>query len=80
MTDEYAENEKVFGRWQPRMLQTHEAAVAVMHLLSNSPNNLDQGLFELNVGGTAEQTELVWARRSIEIRDEESRGRLVFTG
>ena len=26
MTGEYAENPKVFGRWQPRMLETHEVA------------------------------------------------------
>ncbi len=28
MTDEYADNPKVFGRWQSRMLETHEAARA----------------------------------------------------
>src|SRR5690242_13474460 len=28
MTDEYAANPKVFGRWQPRMLETDEAAEA----------------------------------------------------
>ena len=24
MTDEYAENEKVYGRWQPRMLENNQ--------------------------------------------------------
>ncbi|MDP6708308.1 MAG: SDR family NAD(P)-dependent oxidoreductase [Alphaproteobacteria bacterium] len=79
MTEEYSENERVFGRWQPRMLETHEAAAAVAQLLSQSPESLDQGLFELNVGGTPERTELEWAHRVIEVRDEGSRGNLVFT-
>ena len=34
MTDEYASNPKVFGRWQPRMLETHEAAQAFLQLLT----------------------------------------------
>ena len=79
MTDEYSENEKVFGRWQPRMLETFEAAAAVTQLLSQSPESLDQGLFELNVSGTPERAEVAWTRRTIEVRDEETHGNLVFT-
>ena len=79
MTEEYSENERVFGRWQPRMLETHEAAAAVTQLLSQSPESLDQGMFELNVSGTPESTELEWAQRAIEVREVGSRGRLVFT-
>jgi hypothetical protein len=29
MTEEYADNPKVFGRWQPRMLEPYEAAHGV---------------------------------------------------
>jgi NAD(P)-dependent dehydrogenase (short-subunit alcohol dehydrogenase family) len=78
MTEEYSENEKVFGRWQPRMLETHEAAAAVTQLMSQSPESLDQGMFELQVGGTIERTELEWAHRMLEVREEGSRGSLVF--
>ena len=34
MTEEYAGNPKVFGRWQPRMLEPFEAARAVAELLA----------------------------------------------
>jgi hypothetical protein len=49
MTNEYAENPKVFGRWQPRMLETHEAAEAFMQLLAQ-PNEVTRGgMFEVLV-------------------------------
>jgi len=79
MTEEYSENEKVFGRWQPRMLETHEAAASITQLMSQAPETLDQGLFELNVSGTVEQTELEWLHRAIEVRDEGTRGKMVLT-
>lgn len=79
MTDEYADNPKVFGRWQPRMLDTHEAAAALALLLSRPTEFLDQGLFELSVAGTVERVELDWIRRSIDVREEGSGGKLVFT-
>lgn len=47
MTDEYAGNEKVFGRWQPRMLETHECAEAFNALLARPKEETDQGMFEL---------------------------------
>ena len=78
MTEEYAQNEKVFGRWQPRMLEPHEAAAAVTQLLSEPAESLDQGLFELNVAGTAERTEVEWVQREIQVHDSEPRGSLVF--
>lgn len=49
MTDEYADNEKVFGRWQPRMLETHECAEAFSQLLSRPDEELHSGMFELMV-------------------------------
>lgn len=79
MTQEYSDNEKVFGRWQPRMLETYEAAAAITQLMSQSAETLDQGLFELNVSGTSEKTELEWAHRVIEAREEGTRGSMVFT-
>jgi hypothetical protein len=49
MTNEYAENPKVFGRWQPRMLETYEAAEAFMQLLAQ-PNDVTRGgMFEVMV-------------------------------
>jgi NAD(P)-dependent dehydrogenase (short-subunit alcohol dehydrogenase family) len=70
MTDEYANNPKVFSRWQPRMLETNEAAEAFMHLLSRSQSELDQRIFELMVEGTAENMRLTWKRVSLDIREE----------
>jgi NAD(P)-dependent dehydrogenase (short-subunit alcohol dehydrogenase family) len=49
MTDEYAENEKVFGRWQPRMLETHEATQAFLQLLARPPEETNHGMYELLV-------------------------------
>lgn len=52
MTDEYSENEKVFGRWQPRMLETHECAEAFAQLMARSDEELANGMFELMVDRT----------------------------
>ncbi len=62
MTDEYAENEKVFGRWQPRMLEPHEAAEAFLQLLAQDQSTTDQTNFELMVGGTPSETTVNWAQ------------------
>jgi NAD(P)-dependent dehydrogenase (short-subunit alcohol dehydrogenase family) len=70
MTDEYAENPKVFGRWQPRMLETHEAAEALLQLLARSGDELDQGMFELLVGGSVDQVRVTWKRVHLDLREE----------
>lgn len=70
MTDEYADNPKVFGRWQPRMLETHEAAKACMQLLARPQAELNQGLFELMVGGSAEKAEVSWKRVRLDVIEE----------
>jgi NAD(P)-dependent dehydrogenase (short-subunit alcohol dehydrogenase family) len=70
MTDEYANNPRVFGRWQPRMLETHEAAAAFMRLLSRPHSELDQGLFELMVEGTADNVSVTWKKVILDIREE----------
>ena len=78
MTEEYSENEKVFGRWQPRMLETFEAAAAVNQLMSQPVEELDQGWFELNVGGTVEKTELEWSKRTMQVSSEPTKNKMTF--
>lgn len=70
MTDEYAENSKVFSRWQPRMLETHEAAEAFMQLLARPRDELNQGMFELLVEGSAEEVRVTWKKVHLDLREE----------
>jgi short-subunit dehydrogenase len=70
MTEEYTDNPDVFGRWQPRMLETHEAAKAFLQLLSRSREELDQGIFELMVDGTAADIRLSWKKVHLDLREE----------
>lgn len=61
MTDEYADNERVFGRWQPRMLETTEAAQAFLQLIARPTEELSGGMFELMVDpAEAEQVAVTW--------------------
>jgi NAD(P)-dependent dehydrogenase (short-subunit alcohol dehydrogenase family) len=69
MTGEYADNPKVFGRWQPRMLEPDEAAQAFMQLLARDPDELKQGLFELMVEGDAHAISVSWKRVELEVRE-----------
>jgi len=70
MTEEYADNPKVYGRWQSRMLETHEAAHAVTRLLARPAADLDLGNFKLNVEGPAEELALRWSKIELEVADE----------
>jgi NAD(P)-dependent dehydrogenase (short-subunit alcohol dehydrogenase family) len=70
MTDQYADNPKVFGRWQPRMLEPNEAAKAFMQLLARPQADLDKGLFELMVGGAPEKIDVTWKRVQLDVREE----------
>ncbi len=70
MTDEYAENPKVFGRWQPRMLETHEAAQAFLQLLAQPTEQLDQGMFELLAESSAEKVRVSWKKVYLDLREE----------
>jgi NAD(P)-dependent dehydrogenase (short-subunit alcohol dehydrogenase family) len=70
MTAEYADNPKVFGRWQPRMLEPFEAACGVNQLLARPAAELDLGNFKLGVGGTAEEISLKWSQIKLEVNDE----------
>ena len=70
MTGEYAENPKVFGRWKPRMLETHEVAEAFMQLLARPKNELDQGMFELLAEGSVEKVRVTWKKVHLDLREE----------
>jgi len=70
MTGEYAENPKVFGRWQPRMLEMHEAGEACMQLLARPREELDLGMFELLVEGSAEKVRVTWKKVHLDLREE----------
>ncbi len=74
MTEAYAESPKVFGRWQPRMLEPTEAALALLQLLSHSDEELDGKILQLNVNpgsATGEPTiHLSWSE--IRLRPEEA--------
>lgn len=69
MTQEYADNPKVFGRWQPRMLEPVEAARSLSQLLTRDRSELNRGNFKLNVGGTAESLELKWSRIRLDVAE-----------
>lgn len=70
MTGDYADNPKVFGRWQSRMLETHEAARAIMQLMSRPPEELNRGLFELMVEGEASALCVSWKQVKLDVREE----------
>jgi NAD(P)-dependent dehydrogenase (short-subunit alcohol dehydrogenase family) len=71
MTDEYAENPKVFGRWQPRMLETHEAAEALLQLLTQPPEVTEDGMFELMVDPAGDdQVAVTWKQVRLDVREE----------
>jgi 3-oxoacyl-[acyl-carrier protein] reductase len=70
MTEEYLDNPEVFGRWQPRMLETYEAGKAFMQLISRPQAELDQGIFELMVDGSATDIGLSWKRVHVDLREE----------
>lgn len=62
MTDEYAENPKVFGRWQSRMLETHEAARAFLALLNRPAEETNHGMYSLQVTGDPADVSISWDR------------------
>ena len=71
MTGEYAENPKVFGRWQPRMLEPHEAAEAFLQLLTQPAEATDAGMFELMVEPADEGRVAVnWKQVQLDIRED----------
>ncbi|TNF26303.1 MAG: SDR family oxidoreductase [Deltaproteobacteria bacterium] len=73
MTEEYADNPKVFGRWQARMLEPYEAAKTLMQILSRPGEELDERFFQLLVDAAPELGEggirTRWAEIGITIED-----------
>ena len=70
MTDSYADNEKVYGRWQPRMLETPEMARAFLQLLARSDDELGEGMFQLMVRSTDSGIALQWESLAFDLRSE----------
>ena len=72
MTGEYVDNLKVFGRWQPRMLEPYEAAEQFSELVSRPADETAGGIYELIVDGTAEDIGISWRRLALEARLDKS--------
>jgi len=73
MTGEYAENVKVFGRWQPRMLEPHEAAMSLLQVLARPTSELRNGMFEAMVdpveGAEEGEVRLTWKEVQFDVRE-----------
>jgi NAD(P)-dependent dehydrogenase (short-subunit alcohol dehydrogenase family) len=65
MTDALVDNEKVWGRWQPRMLEGHEAADALMTLLARDNADLDNNVWQLDVAGTPDKIDMSWSEAPV---------------
>lgn len=74
MTEEYADNTKVFGRWQLRMLEPYEAAQTLMQLLARPAAELDDRFFQLLVDAAPDLGEkgirTRWSEIAITTTDE----------
>jgi NAD(P)-dependent dehydrogenase (short-subunit alcohol dehydrogenase family) len=74
MTEAYVDNKKVFGRWQPRMLETREAAEALLGLLARPTDERRDATFQLNVDADeaagADAIKVRWSRVRL-VPDEE---------
>jgi NAD(P)-dependent dehydrogenase (short-subunit alcohol dehydrogenase family) len=71
MTDEYADNPKVFGRWQPRMLEPYEAAESFLDLLSRPAEQTAGGIYELLAEGTPDALGITWRRVKLQAQAQE---------
>lgn len=71
MTDEYVDNERVYGRWQPRMLEPSEMAEAFMALLARPSNETNNGMFELMVDPTDDDIEVTWRQVKFNLAEEQ---------
>ncbi len=66
MTEEYADNPKVFGRWQPRMLETNEVASSITELIDKKREELHLGIFKLSVEEAEGDIVLNWLKVDLE--------------
>lgn len=71
MTETYADNARVFGRWQPRMLQTHEVAEAFLQLLGRPPEELDERTVQLDAETAGDELRLTWSAVDLLPRTEQ---------
>ena len=72
MTDQYVDNERVFGRWQRRMLEPCEMAHAFMALLARPGEETDDGMFELMVDPIEDDgIEVTWREVKFNLAEEE---------
>lgn len=73
MTGDYATNPKVFGRWQPRMLETYEAAEALLQALARPDNEVNGAMLELMVDAADPASEdairVTWNRVELDVRE-----------
>ncbi len=70
MNEEYADNQKVVGRWQPLMLEPYEAANAVTQLLTRPGDELNLNNYKLGVEGSAEEMALKWSQIKLQVQDD----------
>lgn len=70
MTEAYADNPKVYGCWQPRLLATHEAASAVSQLPARPRHERNLGNFKLRTSGASEALDLTWSRVRIDVNEQ----------
>ena len=70
LTEAYADNPKVFGRWQSRMLETHEAAQSMAQLLMRPADELNLGNFKLNVNGEPDDISMDWSKVRLEVEED----------
>ena len=73
MTDEYAGNERVYGRWQKPMLEPSEMAEAFMALLSRPAAETDDAMFELmvdDVEGDEDAIDVTWSQVSFGVNEQ----------
>ena len=71
MTGEFAENPRVFGRWQPRMLEPNEAAEAFLQLLARPSEETRGGMFEVMVDAAERGVSVTWKQVQLETREDE---------
>jgi NAD(P)-dependent dehydrogenase (short-subunit alcohol dehydrogenase family) len=72
MTGEYADNPKVFGRWQPRMLETNEAAESFLQVLARPQEETNNGMFEAMVDpapGDEGKVQVTWKRVELDVKE-----------
>ena len=70
MTEAYKDNTKVFGRWQPRMLEPFEAAQSLMQLLGRTNEELAERFFQVNVTAADDKVAVTWSEVKIAIAQQ----------